>query len=155
MKQTKKVIINTKIGGFDIRTKGLIEYLKLRENCNEIYCYKYTNSSNDIVPANFISDISDIGEFDKLIFSKVFYGEHIDDIDSYEFLDVSIYDIQRDDPNLIEVAETIGNEINTDYSILKIVEIPADVEFYISENDMGIEYIHEKHKVWSYKDKSK
>lgn len=30
----------------------------------------------------------------------------------------------------------------------KIVEIPDDVEFYIYEDEMGFEVIHEKHRTW-------
>lgn len=32
---------------------------------------------------------------------------------------------------------------------LAIVDIPDNIEWYINENEMGIESIHEKHRIWS------
>lgn len=56
------------------------------------------------------------------------------------------WDIERNDPCLVEVVEELGT--NGRYGDLKIVEIPDDVKWYISE-DHGIEEIHEQHRKWS------
>lgn len=55
--------------------------------------------------------------------------------------------IQRDDPILIELVETMGDSVNTVYSKLKVVEIPADVEWIIQDYD-GAEWVAEKHRKW-------
>ena len=57
-------------------------------------------------------------------------------------------DIDRDDPVLVTVVQDMGAEVNGDHAKLKIVEIPADVEWQIDEYD-GTEWVSEKHRVWS------
>jgi hypothetical protein len=58
------------------------------------------------------------------------------------------WDVERDDPVLVQVVEELGEKADGRYSQLKIVEIPDDVEWDIQEYD-GIESIHEKHRVWN------
>lgn len=59
------------------------------------------------------------------------------------------WNISRDDPQLIEVIEHLGEKANSDGCKLKIVEIPDDVEWYIFEDECGEESIHEKHRIWN------
>lgn len=61
-----------------------------------------------------------------------------------------IYDwhIKRDDPNLVEVIEELGEKANGVCADLKIVEIPDDVKWVIDEYD-GLEQVAEKHRIWS------
>ena len=56
-------------------------------------------------------------------------------------------DIPRDDPLLVKVVNELGERANNKYSKLKIVEIPADVEWEIEEYD-GDEWVAEKHRTW-------
>lgn len=53
----------------------------------------------------------------------------------------------RTHPDVIEVIETLGKAASSKFASLKIVEVPDDVEWFISDYD-GIETIHEKHKSW-------
>ena len=53
----------------------------------------------------------------------------------------------RDDPILVRVVETLGEKANAEYAYLKVVKIPLDVKWYISDYD-GIEEIHECHRSW-------
>jgi len=55
--------------------------------------------------------------------------------------------IDRDDPALINVVRTMGARANGDYADLKIVEIPADVDWQIDDYD-GVEWVAEKHRTW-------
>ena len=57
------------------------------------------------------------------------------------------YEIDRDDPYLVKVVKELGADANGACSNLKIVEIPADVEWWIQEYD-GIEWIAEAHRTW-------
>ena len=57
------------------------------------------------------------------------------------------YDIERNDPILVEVVEELGEKSNDRFSELKIVEIPDDIDYVIEEYD-GNEWISEKHKTW-------
>lgn len=61
--------------------------------------------------------------------------------------DVSVYDIPRDDYDLIAVVEQMGKKVNSDFAALKVVEIPADVEWQIEEYD-GAEHVAEVHRTW-------
>jgi hypothetical protein len=56
--------------------------------------------------------------------------------------------ILRNDKDLIEVIERLGKEANTTGSNIKIVEIPADVNWQIEEDDCGREWIAEVHRTW-------
>lgn len=49
---------------------------------------------------------------------------------------------------LIETVEALGKEANGKYAELKIVEIPDDVDWEITEYD-GWETVEEKHRSWS------
>lgn len=58
------------------------------------------------------------------------------------------YQIDRDDPYLVRVVQELGEAAADKYSQLKIVEIPADVDWQIDEYD-GHEWVAEKHRTWS------
>ena len=73
-------------------------------------------------------------------------GKYNDTYVYYENL--SVHDIPRDDPALIEVVEQLGGEAGNRYSELKIVDIPDDVEWTIEEYD-GLEWVAEAHRTWS------
>lgn len=63
--------------------------------------------------------------------------------------EISSGGIDREDSVLIEMIEEFGSDdVSGNYSELKIVSIPADVEYNIHEYD-GLESVHEKHRVWS------
>lgn len=60
---------------------------------------------------------------------------------------IGTHEINRDDPYLIQLIEDMGDEVDTRYSKLKIVEIPDDVKWHIGEYD-GIEWVAENHRTW-------
>ena len=62
--------------------------------------------------------------------------------------DVDYYDIDRDDPVLVNLVEQLGEEANTRFSQLKIVEIPDGIEWTVCEYD-GLEWVAEAHRTWS------
>ena len=62
--------------------------------------------------------------------------------------DFAYYDIERDDPYLVQIVREMGMDANSMYASLKIVEIPGDVEWEIGEYD-GKEWVAEKHRTWS------
>ena len=61
--------------------------------------------------------------------------------------DFSVYDLDRDDYDLVTVVEGLGDKANGSHSKLKVVEIPADVKWQIEEYD-GSEHIAEQHRIW-------
>jgi hypothetical protein len=57
------------------------------------------------------------------------------------------FEIERNDPVLVQIVEELGDEANSMYASLKIVEIPDDVKWYVGEYD-GMESVHEEHRIW-------
>jgi hypothetical protein len=57
------------------------------------------------------------------------------------------WDIERNDPVLVEVVEQLGDLANSRYAKLKIVEVPDDVKWYIYDY-YGVEEVHEEHRKW-------
>ena len=57
-------------------------------------------------------------------------------------------DVDRDDPVLVQVVKEMGANAGGRFAALKIVEIPADVDWQIEEYD-GMEWVAEKHRTWS------
>lgn len=60
----------------------------------------------------------------------------------------SEYEIQRDDKRLVAFIENNSTEVaSSEYSELKIVEIPDGVDWVICDYD-GVEWVAEKHRTW-------
>jgi hypothetical protein len=57
-------------------------------------------------------------------------------------------DIPRDDPYLVKVVKEMGMAANGSHANLKIVEVPADVDWLVQEYD-GAEWVAEAHRTWS------
>ena len=51
------------------------------------------------------------------------------------------YGIKRNDLDLVELCKK--------YNTGKVIDIPDDVNWYITESEMGGEYISERHRTWS------
>ncbi|MED4883131.1 hypothetical protein [Bacillus smithii] len=140
-----KVVINKRSGGgFALSNKAFTEYRK-RKGLNT-YFYKYLAEE---VYRKIGED--ELNEDRSWIFSFAFNKDFGDEIKSEEFpFDnlVSSGDIKRNDPDLIAVVEELGEEANTEYSMLKIVEIPDDVEWIIEDDGSGHEWVAEKHRTW-------
>lgn len=60
----------------------------------------------------------------------------------------SAYELERNDPILVHVVETLGAEANGRFAKLHIVEVPDDVNWEISDYD-GMESVEEVHRSWS------
>ncbi len=114
-----KVVINSDFGGFGLSDAAFERYLELKG-------IEFARVS---------------GRFEGAVYYK---AGHIDEEDHY----LSYYDIKRDDPILVQVIEEMGEEANGRYSSLKIIEIPDDVDWYVTEYD-GLEHVAEKHRTWS------
>jgi len=56
-------------------------------------------------------------------------------------------DINRDDPVLVALVNELGKAANGEHARLKVVRIPADVDWQIDDYD-GKEWISERHRTW-------
>ena len=65
--------------------------------------------------------------------------------------DIDMDTIPRNDPELIEVIEELGREVNGSWcqpSNIKVVEIPDNVDQWQIEEHDGQEWVAEKHLKW-------
>lgn len=75
--------------------------------------------------------------------------------EAYEFLGLEWdtygyaeeYMSNRTDPKLVECVEKLGVLASGNFAKLKVVEIPDDVEWGITDCD-GLECVEEVHRVW-------
>ena len=114
--KTRKVVINTRPGGFN-----------LSDECIR----KYLTKKNISFTENHDYPLLTIFETKDGVFSDSFLH------------------LKRDDEVLIETIEELGLELaGGEYTELKIVEIPADVEWCLGMGEQGSEWIYEKHRTW-------
>lgn len=66
-------------------------------------------------------------------------------VDEKDFCD---RDIPRDDPYLVKIVKEMGDGAAGSHARLKIVEIPADVDWIVQEYD-GAEWVAEAHRTWT------
>lgn len=119
LQMERKIVINTCYGGFDPSNEAIELYAKLKGlNINRVFY-------NNTLTASY----------------------YVDGILDYEH-EFHLYDIVRSDPDLIEVVETLGEKANSSCCKLKVVSIPADVEWEVEEYD-GKERVSERHRTWS------
>lgn len=144
----KKIVINRCFGGFSLSAKALKRYCDLQNKP----CYFFTLSF-----ANGYQPI-EIGNEDKLFYAfsiknpihytpKEWIELPKEEKEAFNNSHIYCREIKRDDPYLIKVVEELGEESFGLCAELKIVEIPDDVDWEISEYD-GMEHISEKHRTW-------
>ena len=59
----------------------------------------------------------------------------------------SYYNIERNDPFLVQVVEELGDEANDFYAELRVVDVPDEAKWYIHDYD-GLESVYEQHRIW-------
>ena len=153
----KEVVINKRFGGYNVSHEASIDIFKYDNNVDKVYIYSAENYESD--KCKLIKDIKfNNGEFDNDIDDYVTYisskylGDNINrneiKLDCVKFMLSLTQNIKREDKRLIELIKEWGSErCSGNYSELKIVEIPDDVEYEIDDYD-GCESIHEKHRIW-------
>ena len=65
----------------------------------------------------------------------------------YGYTSIAKGGYDRTDSILIQAVEELGDKANYE-SLLKVVEIPDNIDWYIVEADDGSESIHERHRIW-------
>lgn len=61
---------------------------------------------------------------------------------------VFLWKIERNDPDLVEIVEEMGDAASDLFAELKVVDIPDGIEWEIQEYD-GREWVAETHRTWS------
>jgi hypothetical protein len=118
LRGVQRVVINTQYGGFNLSREASLLYLDLAG-------LAYTLEPQEDRDAQ-----TRLGDR-IMVNGREFWGR----------------DIARDDPALVATVRRLGSEAAGDYAILKVVEVPAGVEWYVEEYD-GKEWVAEKHRIW-------
>ena len=89
----------------------------------------------------------------KIVINRCFGGFSLSDA-ACQILDCGPYDYsyppdmtERANPKLVACVELLDDAASGDHAKLKVVTIPDDVEWEITEYD-GMETIEEKHRKW-------
>ena len=136
-----KVVVNHCFGGFGLSHEAALLYAKLKGF--DIYAY----TREDRTDGNYYRRVK---PFEKC-YCPCYLKQDVGDSPSSEALNavewLSSYDIERDDPALVQAVEQLGDKADGDHAKLAVVEIPDDVAWFIDEYD-GMEYVAEKHRTW-------
>ena len=132
-----KIVINACHGGFGLSHEAMMRYFEIKGQA--VYPEK-------IKPFTSGEWASDINEEDYSIFSYWKYWSSESD-DREELGAIFENEVLRNNSALVQVVEELGESANAQYSKLKILEIPDDIEWSIEEYD-GSEWVAEKHRTW-------
>ena len=143
----KKIVINKCHGGFGLSLKAQEEYLKLIGKKAYFYITSGYKHSDGVEEHKKILAGSEKGSLFAHTLTKDFgetFGEFGKDHNDNFFSDT---EIERDDLNLIDIVERLGEEASGSCAKLSIVEIPDDVKWVIDDYD-GMESVEEAHRSW-------
>ena len=136
-----KIVINKCYGGFGLSETGMMRYAEIKG----ITLYperKHSYIKYYIVPPD--QRIRGLGD----AFYKMSLEQRQEHNEKYRSQALNQYEIERNDPALIQVIEELGESAYGAHAELSIVEIPDDVSWEIEEYD-GKEWIAEEHRTWS------
>lgn len=140
------VVINKQHGGFDLSQEGAARYLEIKgqqvwpepnQRFGSLLGPRYwlvppDQRMADPEAENWHSmDLAQRQQHNQIYSQQVFCSR----------------DIARDDPALVQTIRELGTKADGRHATLKIVEIPADVDWVIDEYD-GLEWVAEKHRTW-------
>ena len=118
LRGVQRIVINTQYGGFSLSREAELLYLELAGIAYTLEPQKDRDTQIRLGSKIMINGIE-------------FWGRNI----------------PRDDPALVNTIRQLGSNAGGNYATLKVVEVPADVEWYIEEYD-GKEWVAEKHRTW-------
>lgn len=138
-----KIAINKCYGGFDLSFEAQKLYCERKGIGFHPYKqtkYKFKDGKNEYT---YIKDLKE--DEGSVYISNTYIGNTCETIpnDKYWYYG----NIERNDKDLIDVIETLGDRANGRFGNIKIVDIPDDVTWEINDYD-GIETIHEVHRSW-------
>jgi hypothetical protein len=141
-----KIVVNRCFGGFGLSALAEKEYLA--KKVKTAYFYEQTKYSFKDGKEEY-RRVDDVNKKSQALYYTTVEKDLGDVINGFpEDVDFfSTYDMKRDDPDLVNIVEKLGESANGDFAELDVVEIPDDVEWEIDEYD-GMESIHEVHRSW-------
>jgi len=141
------IVINRCYGGFGLSNKAVLKLIKMKSSAIKKMSIKeyYGNSIN--WQKEFNQDKKGMKRLDKYLIHEYLSGQLYDN--NYNNVSyVYSFNEDRTHPDLIKVIQELGDDANGSHAKLKIVEIPDNVKYKITEYD-GIEIVDEVHRSWS------
>lgn len=140
-----KIVINNCFGGFGLSHEAMLRYFEIKgitvypeqgKDYWEHWTY-WTTKPEDRLPSKEGDEFHKMSIKDRLAYNKQWSEQTV-----YE------RDIARNDPALVQAVEELGSKANGKYSELKVVDVPDNLLWHISEYD-GCESVAENHRTWS------
>jgi len=134
------VVINTCFGGFGLSHKGVMRYAEIAG----IKLYPW----NDHITRKYHGDNPCGYTHYALVpiesLERNQNGDPIVSDENYWYYG----NLRRTDTILVQVVEELGPDSWSEHAELKVVEVPDEVQWHITDYD-GVETIHEIHRSWS------
>jgi hypothetical protein len=146
LKGVRKVVINNCHGGFGLSHEGIMAYL---DKCGVPYWTEVNERFSRLIPFKYyLVPPEERIKGDPDNWHEMTLAERAAHNAAYSKTVFTDRDLARDDPYLVAVVEELGSEAASgDHAELKVVVIPADVDWYIEEYD-GAEWVAEQHRTW-------
>lgn len=140
-----KIVINNCFGGFGLSHEAVMRYFEIKG----ITVYPEKSKVGWEHWTYWTAKPEDRVESKE---GEEFYKMSIEDRQAYNkaYSEQTVYEryIERDDPALVQVVEELGSKANGQCAELKVVNVPDNVLWHISEYD-GRESVAENHRTWS------
>ena len=145
LKGVRKVVVNACHGGFGLSHEGICAYL---DKCGIPFWSEANERFGGMIPYTYyLVPPEERMESDPADWHTMTMAQRQAHNVAYSKTVFTDRDIARDDPYLVQVVEELGERANGRHAQLKVVEIPADVDWEIDEYD-GDEWVAEKHRTW-------
>jgi hypothetical protein len=146
LKGIRRVVINNCFGGFGLSHQAILAYL---DKCGVPVWTEANEKFGGLIPFNYyLVPPEERIQGDPEDWHSMTLAQRAAHNAAYSKTVFHDRDLARDDPYLVQVVEELGASANGRHAELKIVEIPADVNWEITEYD-GNEAVAEKHRTWS------
>lgn len=140
-----KIVINNCFGGFGLSHEAMLRYFEIKgitvypEKGKDAWVHwtYWTTKPEDRLTSKEGDEFRKMSIEDRQAYNKQWSEQTV-----YE------RDIARNDPALVQVVEELGEAANGFCSELKVVDVPDNVLWHISEYD-GRESVAENHRTWS------
>ena len=145
LKGIRKVVINTCHGGFGLSHEGICAYL---DKLGVPYWVEANERFSGLIPFNYY--LVPPGERipgDPEGWHSMTLAQRQAHNAAYSQTVFTDRELARDDPYLVAVVEELGELAYGRHAELKVVEIPANVNWMIDEYD-GKEWVAEQHRTW-------
>jgi hypothetical protein len=144
----QKVVVNRCYGGFSLSEKAVVRLAELKGTP-----VKYIQNPGSMLVRFWLVSVEDTGlqKYKNIKNCRVEITieerEWQNDFYIQNTISSRIDSEDRADPLLVQVVEELGSEANGEFAELKVIEIPDDVQWDISDYD-GYETLHERHRSW-------